>query len=90
MDVAGEAYVNMTLNGITKQIRVIISKEMKEEMLISRQDLRTFKVIPQGFPFSIVNCCNIEEKSKVVLDDFDDVATDSLNATPMHTDGGEV
>jgi len=88
MDVAGEAYVTMTLNGITKDIRVIISKEMKEDMLISRTDLKTFKVIPQGFPFSIVNCCNIEEKSKVVLDDFDDVATDSLNITPMVTEKG--
>ena len=56
MHVEGETKVYMTLNGVRKQIRAIISKEMREDMLISRNDLKTFKVIPQGFPYEVISC----------------------------------
>ena len=47
LNVEGEAHLYMHLKGIRRKIRKVISKDMKEDMLISRTDLKTFKGIPE-------------------------------------------
>ena len=39
INVRGLTHLNMQLNGVTERIRVIISDEMKEDMLICKEDL---------------------------------------------------
>ena len=54
MRVEGETKLKITLNNVASEARVIISKEIKEDMLISKDDLKTFKVILKGFPQEVV------------------------------------
>ena len=46
MHVEGEVKVRITLNSISSKIRVVITKDMKENMLISKIYLKPSQVIP--------------------------------------------
>jgi hypothetical protein len=74
----------MKLNGVTERIRVIISDEMKEDMLICKEDLKTFKVIPRGFPHEVVRQVTKTDLGNI-LNEFQDVVNDELGSAPMRT-----
>ena len=84
MNVRGETQLTMKLNNITEKIRVIISDEMNEDMLICKEDLKTFKVIPRGFPHEIVRQVKNDNISNV-LEQYKDVVNDELGSEPMKT-----
>ena len=85
MGLEGETRLKMTLNNVTNEIRVIISKEMKEDMIISKDDLKTFKVIPQGFPHEIVQQLKEGETIDEILKEYKNVVTDELSSMPVRT-----
>ena len=65
---------------------VVISKDMKEDILISKIYLKTFKVIPEGFPFTVVcNKVRIQNEMESLLQEFRDVVSGDLSETPMNT-----
>ena len=84
MNVKGETQLTMDLNNVQKKIRVIISDEMNEDMLICKEDLKTFKVIPRGFPHEVVRQINTDSLSNI-LEEFKDVVNDELGSEPMKT-----
>ena len=55
VDGAGEILVEA--NGITTNINTLVSDAIQDEMLLSYTDLIALKIIPGGFPNTIVEAC---------------------------------
>ena len=54
MHVEGVANIRVCANNIQATLRVAVSSELKENMLISCDDLRTLRVIPADFPNAVL------------------------------------
>ena len=54
MHVEGMANICVCANNIQATLRVAVSSELKETMLISCDDLRKFRVIPADFPNAVL------------------------------------
>ena len=54
MHVEGMANIRVCANNIQATLRVAVSSELKENMLISCDDLRKLRVIPADFPNAVL------------------------------------
>ena len=54
MHVEGMANIRVCANNIQATLRVAVSSELKENMLISCDDLRKLRVIPADFPNTVL------------------------------------
>ena len=55
MHVEGMANIHICTNNIQATLRVAVSSELKENMLISCDDLRKLRVIPADFPNGVLS-----------------------------------
>ena len=86
MHVEGMANIRVCANNIQATLRVAVSSELKENMLISCDDLRKLSVIPADFPNTVlaVNQTNQLALLKAkLLQKFDKTLSDDLNPEPM-------
>ena len=82
----GIANIRVCANNIQATLRVAVSSELKETMLISCDDLRKLRVIPADFPnavLSVSQANNLSHLRAKLLRLFDDTLSDDLNPEPM-------
>ena len=84
MSVEGRATLQARANGQNTEIKVLISKAVEEDMLISWRDLINLKVISSGFPNVVVR--QVNNPTAELIKDFPDVLNDELDPKPMITD----
>ena len=86
MHVEGMANIRVCANNIQATLRVAVSSELKENMLISCDDLRKLRVIPADFPNTVLaaNQTNRLAQLKMkLMQKFDKTLSDDLNPEPM-------
>ena len=86
MHVEGMANIRVCANNIQATLRVAVSSELKETMLISCDDLRKLRVIPADFPnavLSVGQATNLPHLRAKLLRLFDTTLSDDLNPEPM-------
>ena len=86
MHVEGMANIRVCANNIQATLRVAVSSELKENMLISCDDSRKLRVIPANFPNTVlaVNQTNkLAHLKNKLLQKFDKTFSDDLNPEPM-------
>ena len=86
MHVEGMANIRVCANNIQATLRVAVSSELKENMLISCDDLRRLRVIPADFPNAVLSVGQSNKLSHLkakLLQRFDSTLSDDLNPEPM-------
>ena len=86
MHVEGMANIRVCANNIQATLRVAVSSELKETMLISCDDLRKLRVIPADFPNAVLSVGQANKLSHLkvnLLSRFDSTLSDDLNPEPM-------
>ena len=86
MHVEGMANIRVCANNIQATLRVAVSSELKETMLISCDDLRKLRVIPADFPNAVLlvgPAHNLSHLKAKLLRLFDTTLSDDLNPEPM-------
>ena len=73
-----------TSNGIKTAIRVVVSDNIGDNMLIAYQDLLKFNVIHANFPYEVLTYI-VTADIVAKINQFTDVLSDDLNPTPMKT-----
>ena len=89
MHVDGSGQISVQANGISADINTLISDTIQDEMLLSYTDLITLKIIPGGFPNTVVESCReitTSSECKKLIKDYPDVLSDELSPRPMKTD----
>ena len=87
VDGAGE--ISVEANGITTNINALVSDAIQDEMLLSYTDLIALKIIPGGFPNTIVETCreiSTNSECENLIKDYPDVLSDELSPRPMRTE----
>ena len=80
-----EGMANISANNIQATLRVAVSSELKENMLISCDDLRKLRVIPADFPNAVLSVQQPNKLSHLkakLMQKFDSTLSDDLN--PAH------
>ena len=89
MRVDGAGKITVEANGISSEIHALVSDAIQDEMLLSYTDLILLKIIPGGFPNTIIESCReittCSEREKLIRD-FPDVLSDELSPQPMKTE----
>ena len=89
MRVDGAGKVTVEANGISSEIHALVSDAIQDEMLLSYTDLISLKIIPGGFPNTIIESCReittCSEREKLIRD-YPDVLSDELSPQPMKTE----
>ena len=86
MHVEGMANIRVCANNIQATLNVAVSRELKETMLISCDDLRKLRVILADFPNAILAVTQPNQLSSLrakLLRKFDKTLSDDLNPEPM-------
>ena len=86
MHVEGMANIRVCANNIQATLNVAISSELRENMLISCDDLRKLRVIPADFPNTVLAVTQTNELAHLkakLLQKFDKTLSDDLNPQPM-------
>ena len=86
MHVEGMANIRVCANNIQATLRVAVSSELKENMLISCDDLRKLRVIPADFPNAVLAVQQPNKLSHLkgkLMQKFDNTLSDDLNPEPM-------
>ena len=89
MQVDGAATIRVEANGIFTIISALVSNTVQDEMLLSYTDLIALKIIPGGFPNTIIDSCwevTTDEACEKLVRDYPDVLTDELSPNPIKTD----
>ena len=87
MDVEGVLNMTCELNGNSATIRVIISKHVTDEFLISETALKKLRVISWNFPFDTVRQVKSEKcLTEEIQEEYKDIMSDELNPIPMKTE----
>ena len=76
-------------NGIYVSINTLVSDTTQDKMLVSYQDLIALRIIPEGFPNTIIQKCGEVtgvEPREMLLHEYPDVLSSELNPEPMKTD----
>ena len=81
----GMADFEATSNGVKTAIRVVVSNNIGDNMLIAYQDLLKFNVIHANFPYKVVTYTVTADILAKIKHCFSDVLSDDLNPTPMKT-----
>ena len=82
MHVEGMANIRVCANNIQATLRVAVSSELKENMLISCDDLRKLRVIPADFPNAVLAVQQSNKLSHLkakLMQRFDSTLSDDLN-----------
>ena len=74
-----------TSNGVKTSIRVVVSDNKGDNMLIAYQDLLKFNVIHANFPYEVLTYTVTADVMAKIKHCFSDVLSDDLNPTPMKT-----
>ena len=74
-----------TNNSIKTAIRVVVSDNIGDNMLIAYQDLLKFNVINANFPYEVLTYTVTADILAKIKHCFSDVLSDDLNPTPMKT-----
>ena len=89
MRVDGAGRITVEANGISLEIHALVSDAIQDEMLLSYTDLISLKIIPGGFPNTIIESCGeittCSEREKLIRD-YPDVLSDELSPQPMKTE----
>ena len=65
MRVDGTGQISVEANGISADINALVSEAIQDEMLLSYTELIAVKIIPGGFPNTVVkSCCEITTSSE--------------------------
>ena len=86
MHVEEMAHIRVCANNIQATLRVAVSSELKENMLISCDDLRKLRVIPADFPNAVLAVQQPNKLSHLkakLMQKFDTTLSDDLNPEPM-------
>ena len=67
------------------RIRVVVSDNIGDKMLIAYQDLLKFNVIHTNFPYEVLTYTVTADVPAKIKHCFSDVLSDDLNPTPMKT-----
>ena len=89
MCVDGAGEIAEEANGITTNINALVSDAIQDEMLLSYTDLIALKIIPGGFPNTIVKTCreiSTNSECENLIKGYPDVLSDELSPGPMKTD----
>ena len=89
MLVDGSGQISVQANGISADINTLASDTIQDEMLLSYTDLITLKIIPGGFPNTVVESCHeitTSSECEKLIKDYPDVLSDELSPRPMKTD----
>ena len=89
MCVDGAGEISVEANGISTKINALVSDAIQDEMLLSYTDLIDLKIIPGGFPNTIVETCreiSTNFECENLIKDYPDVLSDELNPRPMRTE----
>ena len=81
----GMADFEATSNGVKTAIRVIVSDNIGDNMLIAYQDLLKFNVIHANFPYEVLTYTVTADVLENIKHRFSDVLSDDLNPTPLKT-----
>ena len=72
MRVDGAGKITVEANGISSEIHALVSDAIQDEMLLSYTDLISLKIIPGGFPNTIIESCReittCSEREKLIRD----------------------
>ena len=82
----GQADFDVLGNGVKTAIRVVVSDNIGDNMLISYQDLLKFQVIPINFPYKVLIYTVTADVMESIKHGYSDVLNDRLNPVPMKTD----
>ena len=89
MRVDGAGRISVEANGISADINALVSDAIQDEMLLSYTDLIALKIIPGGFPNTVIESCpeitTSSECEKLIME-YPDVLSDELSPRPMKTD----
>ena len=89
MRVDGAGKITVEANGISSEVHALVSEAIQDEMLLSYTDLISLRIIPGGFPNTIIESCReittCSEREKLIRD-FPDVLSDELSPQPMKTE----
>ena len=89
MCVNGAGKITVEANGISANIKSLVSDAIQDEMLLSYTDLIALKIIPGGFPNAIVEACReitTDSECEKLIKDYPDILSDKLSPRPMKTD----
>ena len=89
MSVDGSVKLKAKANGINISIDALVSNAIQDEMLVGYKDLISLRIIPGGFPNTIIQMCRevtrIEPK-EMLPEEYPDILSDKLSPEPMKTD----
>ena len=57
MRVDGSGKISVEANGISADINALVSDAIQDEMVLSYTDLIALKIIPGGFPNTVIESC---------------------------------
>ena len=86
MHVEGMANIRVCANNIQATLRVAVSSELKENMIISCDDFRKLRIIPADFPNAVLSVGQSNKLSHLkakLMQRFDSTLSDDLNPEPM-------
>ena len=89
MCVDGAGKITVEANGISANINALVSDAIQDEMLLSYTDLIALRIIPGGFPNTVVEACReitTDSECEKLIKDYPDVLSDELSPRPMKTD----
>ena len=89
MCVDGAGKITVEANGISANINALASDAIQDEMLLSYTDLIALRIIPGGFPNTVIEACReitTDSECEKLIKDYPDVLSDELSPRPMKTD----
>ena len=81
--------ISVEANGISADINALVSDAIQDEMLLSYTDLISLKIIPGGFPNTVIESCReitTNSECEKLIRDYPDILSDELSPRPMKTD----
>ena len=88
MCVDGAGKITVEANGISANINILVLDAIQDEMLLSYTDLIALRIIPGGFPNTVVEArreITTDSEREKFIKDYPDVLSDELSPRPMKT-----
>ena len=88
MKVDGTVIIQISGNETDIVTDALVSRAVKDDMLLSCADLIRLRAIPKGFPNAVIEECRAasEDWRKILMAEYSDVLSDELNPKPMKTE----